>query len=69
MLIKLTMNETTVICCCCDEHFAIEDTRRIKTQGLAQSFHICNHCLEEVPLLKEQLEEIIDKREELRVAG
>jgi len=52
------MDKELITCCVCDEQRPAGDARRIKTNGLEQSFHICSSCLEDVPLLKEQLEEM-----------
>lgn len=52
MLIKLTiMEDTKVICCNCDEECNIEDTQKLKLNGMTLDLYICGTCLETVPKL------------------
>jgi hypothetical protein len=45
------MEATKVICCTCDEFHDIEDTQKLKLNGMTIDMYICNTCLETVPKL------------------
>ncbi len=45
------METAKVICCNCDEYHDIEDTQKLKLNGMTIDMYICNACLETVPKL------------------
>jgi len=49
------MEATKVICCNCDEEHNIEDTQKLKLEGLTMDLYICNHCLETLPKLNKNV--------------
>jgi hypothetical protein len=53
------MDTTLVTCCTCDEQHPIEDTRKIKLNGLTQDFYICTECIKNVPLVMKVVEDPI----------